>query len=253
MLRMIFWFAVLVALAAMLAWFADRPGEITIDWLGYHIETSLAVALLVLLTTLAVLGLLWSLLRRLLHIPGALTGYVRNRRRRLGHEALSRGIVAVAARDREAALRLDDGQHRRPVALRCLALEHGIGGPVEAGLDAIGPLREVARTRLVAGLARPHEQAAQRHDFGFGIGKHVGKYPLDPLVIAAQLGRLGLEQARQRIARKQAGGLIGMAQRRLPVARRHRHNAARKGFVAEPPAAVADIAGDRARNVQHAA
>lgn len=108
MLRMIFWFAVLVALAAMLAWFADRPGDITIDWLGYHIEMSLAVALIVLVAILAVLWLTWSLLRRVLHIPGAVTGYVRNRRRRLGHEALSRGIVAVAARDREAALRHSD-------------------------------------------------------------------------------------------------------------------------------------------------
>jgi len=108
MLRLIFWFAVLVALAAMTAWLADRPGDIAIDWLGYHIETSLALALLVLVVVLATLWLVWSLLGRLLHIPGAMTGYVRNRRRRRGHEALSRGIVAVAGGDRDAARRHSD-------------------------------------------------------------------------------------------------------------------------------------------------
>lgn len=108
MLRMILWFAVLAAVAAGLAWLADRPGAIVVDWLGYRIETSLALALLVLIAGLAVLWLVWSLLRRLLHVPGAVADYVHYRRRRRGHEALSRGIVAVAARDRDAALRHSD-------------------------------------------------------------------------------------------------------------------------------------------------
>jgi HemY protein len=105
MVRMILWFLVLAALAAGVAWLADRPGEIVIDWLGYRIETSLALALLALIAVLAVLSLAWGLLRRIVHIPAAVTGYARNRRRRRGYEALSRGIVAVAARDRDAARR----------------------------------------------------------------------------------------------------------------------------------------------------
>ena len=108
MMRMIVWFVLLAALAALVAWFADRPGEIVIDWLGYRIETSLALALLALVAVLAVLWLAWTLLRRLLHVPGAVAEYVHYRRRRRGHEALSRGIVAVAARDRDAALRHSD-------------------------------------------------------------------------------------------------------------------------------------------------
>jgi tetratricopeptide (TPR) repeat protein len=44
----------------------------------------------------------------LLHVPGAIADYVHNRSDRRGHEALSRGIVAVAARDREAAKRHSD-------------------------------------------------------------------------------------------------------------------------------------------------
>jgi HemY protein len=108
MVRIILWFVVLAVLAAGVAWLADRPGELVVNWLGYRIETSLAVALLALVAVLAVLWLILSLLRRLLHVPAAIAGYVHDRRDRRGHEALSRGIVAVAARDRDAARRHSD-------------------------------------------------------------------------------------------------------------------------------------------------
>jgi HemY protein len=35
-----------LAVAAGLAWLADRPGTITIEWLGYQIETSAFVGTL---------------------------------------------------------------------------------------------------------------------------------------------------------------------------------------------------------------
>jgi HemY protein len=47
----------------------------------------------------------WALLRRLFHTPRALSGYFRNRRWRRGRQALSQGMVAVAAGDRDAARR----------------------------------------------------------------------------------------------------------------------------------------------------
>jgi HemY protein len=108
MVRIILWFVVLAVVAAGVAWLADRPGELVVNWLGYRIETSLAVALLALVAILAVLWLVFALLRRLLHVPAAVTGYIHHRRDRRGHEALSRGIVAVAARDRDAARRHSD-------------------------------------------------------------------------------------------------------------------------------------------------
>jgi HemY protein len=108
MVRIILWFVILAGIAAGVAWLADRPGDLVVNWLGYRIETSLAVALMALVVVLAVLGLILSLLRRLLHVPAAIADYVHDRRDRRGHEALSRGIVAVAARDREAALRHSD-------------------------------------------------------------------------------------------------------------------------------------------------
>lgn len=104
-MRIILRFMVLAAIAAVFAWFADRPGVISVDWMGYRIEASLGVALLALALLLAVVWLLWSLIRRILGAPGSLTGYFRGRRARRGHQALSRGLVAVAAGDAGAARR----------------------------------------------------------------------------------------------------------------------------------------------------
>ncbi len=104
-MRIILRFIVLAAVAALFAWFADRPGVISLDWLGYRIEASLGVALLALAVALAIVWLLWSLVRRILGAPGSVTGYFRGRRARRGHEALSKGLVAVAAGDTAAARR----------------------------------------------------------------------------------------------------------------------------------------------------
>ena len=51
MIRLVWRFALLVLAAAAFAWLADRPGSVTIRWLGREIETSflVAVALFVLL------------------------------------------------------------------------------------------------------------------------------------------------------------------------------------------------------------
>ncbi len=46
MIRILLFTLCVVAAATGLAWFADRPGTITIEWLGYQIETSAFVGAL---------------------------------------------------------------------------------------------------------------------------------------------------------------------------------------------------------------
>ena len=48
MIRLFFRFAVIVALAGAVAWLADRPGVLSVDWLDYRVEAPLAVGLAVL-------------------------------------------------------------------------------------------------------------------------------------------------------------------------------------------------------------
>jgi HemY protein len=99
-------FLLLAAAAMALAtWFADRPGSVTIVWQGWRADLSvgaLALAAAALAVTAILLHRFWHL------IFGAPVRYVRwrrERRRRQGYAALTRGLVAVAAGDPAEARR----------------------------------------------------------------------------------------------------------------------------------------------------
>jgi len=106
MLRIIFWFIVLAAMAAGLTWLAEHPGRMTIDWLGYHIEEMpVAFALGVIAAALVVLWLAVRIVRMVFMAPGAAVDYFRLRRKRKGLEELSSGLVALLAGDAASARR----------------------------------------------------------------------------------------------------------------------------------------------------
>jgi len=89
-------FTLCVAAAALgVAWLADRPGTITVEWLGYQVETSALVGALAIVALVVLLILLWGLLRYLFTRPAAITAYARERRKRQGYDALSRGLLSV--------------------------------------------------------------------------------------------------------------------------------------------------------------
>ena len=46
MTRILAFTVCVIAAAVGLAWFADRPGSVTVQWLGYQIETSAFVGAL---------------------------------------------------------------------------------------------------------------------------------------------------------------------------------------------------------------
>src|SRR5690606_40738788 len=96
---MIFRFILIALIAAGVAWLADRPGTIEIVWLGYEIEMPVLAAIFCLLLLMAAIALTWTLLRRLLFAPAAVSGYFVHRKRRKGQRALSRGIIAIGAGD----------------------------------------------------------------------------------------------------------------------------------------------------------
>ena len=63
MIRVIL-FLVLVGLAALgAAWFADRPGDVSITWLGLQIETSVMFAVAVMAAIVVAAVIVWSLIR----------------------------------------------------------------------------------------------------------------------------------------------------------------------------------------------
>ncbi|GAU82617.1 heme biosynthesis protein HemY [Bosea sp. BIWAKO-01] len=103
MVRVLLYLFVIACLAVGAVWLADRPGEVSVLWQGYRIETSVAIAAIgvIILAFLAMLG--WAAVRFILGLPSAFSFASRARRRARGFEAVSRGMVAIGAGDPVAA------------------------------------------------------------------------------------------------------------------------------------------------------
>jgi HemY protein len=103
MLRLILFLAFIIALASGLAWLADRPGLIVVNWEGYQAEISVfhAVVAFAFLTGLALVA--WSILRHIWESPAAIGNYFNKRRQKRGLDALSTGMIAIGAGDRATA------------------------------------------------------------------------------------------------------------------------------------------------------
>jgi HemY protein len=105
MIRVLVYLAIIAALALGAVWLAERPGEVSVLWQGYRIETSVAVAAIGVAALAFAAMVVWSLGRYLFGLPAAFGLSSRARRERKGMAALSRGMVAVGAGDEVAAAR----------------------------------------------------------------------------------------------------------------------------------------------------
>jgi len=104
MVRLVFWFAVLVAITFGVTWLADSPGEVSIVVRGVRIETqSIGLAVLALGLLFVVIWIVWGLFKWLIGRPSAFGGFFSRRREKKGRQALSTGLVAIGAGDDIAA------------------------------------------------------------------------------------------------------------------------------------------------------
>lgn len=97
MIRILFYAALVLALAWGFSWLADRPGELSILWQGQQIQMSLMVAASLALGLFVVMAVLWWLVRAIWTSPRTATRYFRARKRDRGYQALSTGLIAAGA------------------------------------------------------------------------------------------------------------------------------------------------------------
>jgi HemY protein len=97
-------FVVALALAALgLAWLADQPGSLQLEWFGYEVQTSAFVGALAVALIAGLMILIWGTFRYVLTRPGAIASHLKERRRRQGFDALTGGLLAVGTGDRSQA------------------------------------------------------------------------------------------------------------------------------------------------------
>ncbi|MCC6471482.1 MAG: heme biosynthesis protein HemY [Alphaproteobacteria bacterium] len=161
-------FLVFAALAAWGAvWLSDTPGRVTIVWLGYRIDTSaavLAILIVVLTASVALAYRLWRFLRR---APAEFVVARQQRRRARGYQALTQGMVAVAAGDPDEAQRnarrADALLNDPPITLLLSAQAAQLNGDDAAAARFFAQMLERPETAFlgVRGLLR---QALDRND-----------------------------------------------------------------------------------------
>ena len=107
MIRIFFYFVLVLGLAYGFSWLADRPGELTIVWQGQQIEMSIMVATTILVSLFAAIMILWWLVRTVWTSPRSLNRYFRARKRDRGYQALSTGLIAASAGDAALARKMN--------------------------------------------------------------------------------------------------------------------------------------------------
>ncbi len=97
MVRLIGYGVLLALLVTGAVWLADHPGSVEIDWLSWHLSTSVPVLLLFLLLIAGALFYLLRLIAAIARFPADFSARRRASKQHRGYQALSDGLAAAAA------------------------------------------------------------------------------------------------------------------------------------------------------------
>jgi HemY protein len=236
-------FAFLIPLAILVAgsvWLADRPGAVSIDWMGWRLETSVPVLLVVLAAAAVVLIVLFRLVVEIISLPGRTLYRLRQRRQRLGYQALTDGLAAAASGESRKAKKLAKRAER-------LLADPALTAFLAAQSAQLAGDETRARTSYEAMLARPEtlalglrgllRQAIERRDTVAAVelaGRARMASPADPYP-AEILFKLLLAQGRFREASELAreagrsGAFTDAPRRRAIALRAQAEKASRDG------------------------
>jgi HemY protein len=167
MIRVILFLIVVGVLALGEAWLADRPGDVVVTWQGFRIETSLMVMTAAAAAALAVLAIVWSLVRAIVRSPTVLARRQRERRGARAYAAISDGLIAVGSGDIDAARKLSADANRlapgEPLALLLSAQAAQLSGDRDGAERAFRAMASRSDTKAL-GLHGLFIEAHRRDD-----------------------------------------------------------------------------------------
>lgn len=151
--RLLF-FCIKVAIVVAIAyWLTQRPGAVSIDWLGYRIETSVGLLLLAVLILVGAIALLYRLFLFLRRAPSKIGDTMDTSRRRRGYKALTHGMVAVAAGEADEAARYakkaDSLLDEPPLTMLLSAQAAQLNGDEKAAKRYFSAMLESEETRFL--------------------------------------------------------------------------------------------------------
>ncbi|MBG0809620.1 heme biosynthesis protein HemY [Methylosinus sp. H3A] len=167
MILLLIFIAALAAVSIGLHWLIEQPGSITLDWGGYHIETSLVVGAAALIATIAAIIVAWAIIAYFFQAPARLKQSSRAKRREKGFQALSRGIVAAGAghltEAKRAAKEAVKNLDKEPLTYLLRAQVAQLEGDRVGAETAFHEMTQLSETRLL-GLRGLHIEAKRRKD-----------------------------------------------------------------------------------------
>jgi len=183
MFRALVFFTILGAAVWGAVSLSDHPGSVSLQWGGYRVDTSFAVLLAVvaaLTVAAALIYRFWIYLRR---APRRILWAWRAKRRQRGYQALTRGMVAVAAGDaneaQREAKRADALLDEPPLTMLVSAQAAQMRGDEKAAGDFFKAMMERPETEFL-GLRGLLNQAIKRGDKREALSLARRAYRLQP-------------------------------------------------------------------------
>lgn len=111
-MKLLLYIAFLIIVTSGASWLGDHAGHVTLVWLGYEIETSMAVLLPALLVTFLLLWLILHWLYQLWSLPRRLGEKHHYNAQKKGMDALTQAMVAYSEQDAHSAQKSLDKARR---------------------------------------------------------------------------------------------------------------------------------------------
>lgn len=154
MIRIFIFLLIVLLLGFGFAWFADRPGDVMLEWQGNQYETSLMVVLVAVVALIAAVMVIWWLGRTILDSPKIMQRFFKARRKDRGYQALSKGLIAANSGDTSSARRFakESGKllGQEPLVELLEAQSSLLEGNREEARSKFEAMLEKEDTRLVA-------------------------------------------------------------------------------------------------------